>query len=60
MSNPTEREPSEHSTVTLGGAAASEIAVVQEAVRVPVSMTVNGGVRAMTVEPRTTTTRCVA
>src|SRR2546427_13118931 len=54
MSNPTERDRQNTPTVTLGGAAASEIAVVQEAVRVPVSMTVNGRVRAMTVEPRTT------
>ena len=54
MSNTTERDRHNTPTVTLGGAAASDIAVVQEAVRVRVSMTVNDRVRAMTVEPRTT------
>jgi xanthine dehydrogenase YagT iron-sulfur-binding subunit len=54
MSKTTERNRHNTPTVTLGGAAASDTAVVQEAVRVRVSMTVNDQVRAMTVEPRTT------
>jgi len=61
MTKRTKRDRDTTATVTVGGDAVSgspdvhaEQAVTQEAVRVHVSMTVNGRARAMTVEPRTT------
>ncbi len=61
MSNTTRRERDNTATGTVGGDAASEIpdvhaeqAVTQGAVRLHVSATVNGQVRAVVVEPRTT------
>ncbi len=65
MSNTTRRERDNTATGTVGGDAASEIpdvhaeqAVTQGAVRLHVSTTVNGQVRAVVVEPRTTPVGC--
>jgi xanthine dehydrogenase YagT iron-sulfur-binding subunit len=61
MSNATERDRDNTATATGGGDSASEIpdvqaeqAVTQGAVRLHVSMTVNGRAQAMSVEPRMT------
>jgi xanthine dehydrogenase YagT iron-sulfur-binding subunit len=61
MTKRTKRDRDTSATVTVDGDAVSgspdvhaEQAVTQEAVRVHVSMTVNGRARAMTAEPRTT------
>jgi hypothetical protein len=63
MSNTTERDRADTATVPVGGAAPSEPPYVraerpatQGTAPMHVSMTVNGRVRAMTVEPRMTRT----